>query len=243
MSFIVEVTRALEAGWEDFNRELFGSRLSGVPVITLQTRGQKRSHAWYWPDKWTDAKENARAELNVCAEDLRMGPEKTLLALVHEMVHQRAHEAGVPDTSQEGRYHNRRFKALAEEAGLWVPPGPPDKKIGYGGVEWGPNGSRGWAAFCGLNPKIKETLAQAGRRLPRPLKPGKLLLFECRCESPYKPRQGRADFLAICGRCGHWFFRRGAQPGEVRAEISRALEKILEAQRDLVEALPVGVGG
>ena len=36
-----------------------------------------------------------------------------------------ASERGVKDASGQGRYHNRRFKTIAEELGLDVGQGPP----------------------------------------------------------------------------------------------------------------------
>lgn len=39
---------------------------------------------------------------------------------VHEAAHAIAERRGIRDTSRQGRYHNARFKALAEEVGLEV---------------------------------------------------------------------------------------------------------------------------
>jgi len=36
----------------------------------------------------------------------------------HEAVHAVAFERGIKDTSRQGRYHNARFRAIAEELGL-----------------------------------------------------------------------------------------------------------------------------
>jgi hypothetical protein len=38
--------------------------------------------------------------------------------LLHEAVHAVAFERGIKDTSRQGRYHNARFRAVAEELGL-----------------------------------------------------------------------------------------------------------------------------
>ena len=40
--------------------------------------------------------------------------------LLHEATHALAHARGIKDTSRGGRYHNRRFKELAEELGITV---------------------------------------------------------------------------------------------------------------------------
>jgi hypothetical protein len=62
--------------------------------------------------------------------------------LLHEAGHALAHVRGVRDTSRQGRYHNARFKSLAEELGLEVRQDPvigwsqttltPDTAVVYG---------------------------------------------------------------------------------------------------------------
>jgi hypothetical protein len=52
---------------------------------------------------------------------LRWGREDAQLAtLLHEAAHGLAHVRKIPDTSRQGRYHNRRYQVLAEELGLDV---------------------------------------------------------------------------------------------------------------------------
>lgn len=46
------------------------------------------------------------------------GAELSFERLLHEAVHGIAAARGVRDTSRAGRYHNRRFLAIAEEMGL-----------------------------------------------------------------------------------------------------------------------------
>ena len=46
------------------------------------------------------------------------GAELSFERLLHEAVHGIAAARGVRDTSRAGRYHNRRFLAIAEELGL-----------------------------------------------------------------------------------------------------------------------------
>ncbi|MYS49501.1 hypothetical protein GTW46_05380, partial [Streptomyces sp. SID6013] len=52
------------------------------------------------------------------------GHELSFERLLHEAVHGIAAARGVRDTSRAGRYHNRRFLAIAEEMGLDHPEEP-----------------------------------------------------------------------------------------------------------------------
>ena len=62
----------------------------------------------------------ALAEVFVGGEGLALGAVDVLGTLLHEATHALAHVRGVQDTSRQGRYHNRRFRDLAEEIGLDV---------------------------------------------------------------------------------------------------------------------------
>lgn len=59
-------------------------------------------------------------ELNLSAEYLSRPIENVMATLVHEMVHIYCMETGIKDTSNNGRYHNKRFKAEAEMRGLKI---------------------------------------------------------------------------------------------------------------------------
>ena len=57
-------------------------------------------------------------ELFVGGEGLERGPNELLGTLLHEAAHGLGSVRGVQDTSRQGRYHNERYRALAEELGL-----------------------------------------------------------------------------------------------------------------------------
>ena len=61
-----------------------------------------------------------RAEVLVSGEGLHRGPVDVLGTLLHEAAHGLAHARKISDTSRQGRYHNRRYAALARELGLDV---------------------------------------------------------------------------------------------------------------------------
>lgn len=67
-------------------------------------------------------------EVFVGGEGLARGPAEVLATLLHEAAHALAHVRGIKDTSRQGRWHNARFKALAEELGIEV---AKDERIGW----------------------------------------------------------------------------------------------------------------
>jgi hypothetical protein len=67
------------------------------------------------PEQPTD-----RPEVLVSGEGLQRGGVDVLGTLLHEAAHGLAYARKVSDTSRQGRYHNRRYAALARELGLDV---------------------------------------------------------------------------------------------------------------------------
>ena len=68
-------------------------------------------------------------EVFVATELIDAGANEMFKVLLHEAVHAIAQARGIKDTSRQGRYHNARFRALAQEAGL--EPEPRDPVIGF----------------------------------------------------------------------------------------------------------------
>lgn len=64
------------------------------------------------------------SEVMVGGEGLARGPVDVLGTLLHEAAHALGFVRGVKDTSRQGRWHNRRYAALAEELGLAVAEAP-----------------------------------------------------------------------------------------------------------------------
>jgi len=67
-------------------------------------------------------------EVFIGGEGLARGPADVLATLLHEAAHALAHVRGIKDTSRQGRWHNAKFKALAEELGIEV---TKDDRIGW----------------------------------------------------------------------------------------------------------------
>ena len=65
------------------------------------------------------------SEVLITADGLAGSAADVMGILVHEAAHAIACQRGIKDTSRQGRYHNSRFKAIAEEVGLDVSRDPP----------------------------------------------------------------------------------------------------------------------
>src|SRR6266545_5630932 len=75
--------------------------------------GHFAAHCWQVGD-------DDRHELLVGGEGLRRGARDVLATMLHEAGHGLAAARNLKDTSRQGRYHNAKYKALAEELGIEV---------------------------------------------------------------------------------------------------------------------------
>ena len=90
-----------------------------VVVVAPGSGGRDLKLGHFAAGRW-EVEGNERCELLVGAEGLRYGSLDVLGTLLHEAAHGLGWTRGVVDTSRGGRYHNRRYKLLAEEVGLAV---------------------------------------------------------------------------------------------------------------------------
>ena len=91
-------------------------------VITLGagSGGTRDSSSATSPPTAGSAGEGRLPELFVGGEGLARGGRDVLGTLLHEAAHGVASTRSIQDTSRQGRFHNTRFRALAEELGLAV---------------------------------------------------------------------------------------------------------------------------
>ena len=145
---------ALEACWRAIRRhhpEIPPARL--VVAAGFDARRHKLGH--FAAERWRHArKDGALPEVLIGGEGLERRPEQVFATLLHEAAHALAHAREIQDTSRQGRYHNLRFRALAEELGLVVTPAP--------GIGW--SATTLPAAHRGALPKRRSTSSR--RRSP-----------------------------------------------------------------------------
>lgn len=108
----------LQKAFVSFNEKLCKSTLTVVPVITIQSKGRRAAYGWFWDNIWKNGTEKTlRPEINIAAEHLSRTAVNILETLIHEMAHMINAQRGIPDCNAS-QYHNRKFKATAEEVGL-----------------------------------------------------------------------------------------------------------------------------
>lgn len=119
---------ALDQTWADIQTR--HPELPDAVLITgtgAQRNGLRRGH-WH-PTRWT-TNSGQMPEVFLAGERMADGAEGVLCTMLHEASHGLAHVRDVKDTSRQGRYHNRRFAAIADEVGL-CPPERPCSKLGF----------------------------------------------------------------------------------------------------------------
>jgi len=91
-----------------------------VPNASLVVgASSRRAHGHFHPNTWQLGEERIH-EIMLSGETLRRSAEEVFGTLLHEAAHAMAAVRGIQDTSRQGRFHNTRFKLLAEEVGLVV---------------------------------------------------------------------------------------------------------------------------
>lgn len=109
----------LEHIYNSLNTDFFDAALP-VPIITVQSKPGSYGHCT--ASKVWKRKDGEAYELNIAAEVLDYPIEETLDTMLHEMVHLYCRENGIKEVSRGGKYHNRRFKEIAEAHGLQCVP-------------------------------------------------------------------------------------------------------------------------
>ena len=109
----------LEHIYNSLNADFFAGELP-TPIITVQSKPGTMGHCSV--SKIWQRKEDKTYELNIAAEVLNYPIEETLDTLIHEMVHLYCRQHDIKEVSRGGKYHNKRFKAIAEEHGLTCVP-------------------------------------------------------------------------------------------------------------------------
>lgn len=90
-----------------------------VFILASGKTGRGAKHGHFAPGSWTEN----HHEILISAESLARGPEATLGTLIHELAHAVAASTGVRDTSNNNRYHNKKFKEIAEGLGITLEQG------------------------------------------------------------------------------------------------------------------------
>ena len=138
-------------------------------------------------------------EVFVGGEGLVRGAADVLGTLLHEAAHALAHVRDIKDTSRQGRWHNAKFKALAEELGIEV---SKDPRIGWSPTTIPTSTRETYAeviAELGRVLRLHRAVEVAGGKEKKPSPP------PCVCECGRKIRVSPTVLTAgpiTCGVCG-----------------------------------------
>lgn len=107
----------LEKAYLCLNHAYFKDSLPEV-VITIQSSQKAYGHITVG-EIWKNGQKSFH-ELNVSAEYLNRDCFSVISTLLHEMCHLYAMENNIKDTSNNNRYHNKKFKEIAEQRDLKI---------------------------------------------------------------------------------------------------------------------------
>ncbi|HEV2809884.1 MAG TPA: hypothetical protein VGV93_05740 [Acidimicrobiales bacterium] len=194
---------ALEQAWAGIARA-HSDVPPAVIVLASGTTGRAVKLGHYAASRWEVAGSET-AEVLDAGEGLRLGAVEALGTLLHEAAHGVAHARGVTDTSRGGRYHNRRYAAIAGELGLVAVQHP----------------TLGWAQTTlasGTPERFAGELAaiEAALQLWRRAEATGTGAREDRPSSPASARAGGA-----CGRRGRYWLRPPSSVEAVAAGLTR----------------------
>lgn len=162
--------------------------------------------------RWKHAVDHARLpEVFIGGEGLERGAGPVLATLLHEAAHSVAAVRGIKDTSRQGRYHNGRFKAIAEELGLVVTRVP---VIGWSATRLAESTAE---AYGGSLSALEQAITvhrrqESARNATGPSRNG----IACLCACPRRIRVARsvlATGAILCALCGEPFRPNGEACG------------------------------
>lgn len=222
------ILAALEDAWQAI--QAASPDVPAVVLITGSGAAMKgtpegyRLRGHHWPERWIHGQHRA-PELFIGGEVLGEGGRAVLEVMLHEAAHALAAVRGIKDTSAEGgRYHNRRYTALAAELGL-APPARPDKVTGWSHCTITGQAAAGYAAAIAAVdaarlPYLADVAAITGTGQDKPgdsagdgqdkpaRRGGRRRGAECQCQPPRRLQVTPAQLEAgpiVCGVCGAEF--------------------------------------
>lgn len=130
-----QIIQALYTVYDALNEAYFGSELPEVFITIASGKTKSKSvYGTFTPNVWgtngedstQDAPiiEDLHHEILIASEHLTRPFADLCSTLQHEMVHLYCEANSIVDTSNNGVYHNKRFKAEAEQRGLIIDKAP-----------------------------------------------------------------------------------------------------------------------
>jgi hypothetical protein len=174
------------------------------PAVIVINSGGNVKYGHFARSRWS-VRGDKIAEIMISAEGLQRPPEMVLATLIHEAAHGVAFTRDIPDTTKEGKYHNKKFAKIAEELGLNVSTHAGRPSIGHSNTTL-PEGE--WSDVLEeLKPKLVAYREFDPDREFKPRKHGHEKA-ECYCSPPRIIRASERVLEQgpiVCGVCGEEF--------------------------------------
>jgi rubrerythrin len=119
MLSISEIVAKTEAMFDLFNAHFYLGELHR-PAITVSPDGGHGAYGWCSVYEIWQGNGEAHREINICAEYINRPIGEVAATMLHEMAHFYDLTHGIKDVSNNGYYHNMKFKETAETHGLRI---------------------------------------------------------------------------------------------------------------------------
>ena len=197
---VSELSIFFEKVFDLLNEEIFGGELP-KPIITLAPTKQAYGH--YTPYEAWNVHDEPKREINISTYDINRPIEKVITTEVHEMCHlYNDLILGVKDCSNNGRYHNAKFKRTAEEHWLIV-----EKSENYGWCITKP--SEKLLNWINAHPELKD-IEMYKKNYEKPEKKVKKkpnrFQFKYKCPNCGSECKATAKITVFCTRCNHQMY-------------------------------------
>lgn len=113
---LIPALKEIERMIEYFKDDMDFKGVRVTPII--QTQGRRKTNGHFYANMWQAVDGTKHHEIQITAEHLTRPAMEIASTIRHELVHAKNHSTGVSDTSNNGVYHNKRFKESAERYGL-----------------------------------------------------------------------------------------------------------------------------
>lgn len=176
-------------------------------VVLVVGTSSKKNWGHFSPGSWES--KGAQHEIMLSGESLKRGADAVLGVLIHECAHALAETREIKDTSRQGRFHNKKFKALAEELGIEVGiNGMADPSIGWSFTTLPKETAKLYA------PELRElSKALKAYRIPvtKPAPPKTTMRIECKCRKVTVPILFFEKGGLTCDACNAAFVEVGGE--------------------------------
>ena len=116
---ISEIVAKAETMFDLFNAHFYLGELQR-PAITVSPDGGHGAYGWCSVYEIWQGNGEAHREINLCAEYIDRPIGEVAATMLHEMAHLYDLTHGIKDVSNNGYYHNMKFKETAEAHGLHI---------------------------------------------------------------------------------------------------------------------------